>query len=438
MGILAIGGGAGKGLQDYLEQALHEQTLAEAKRHNMAQEAAQMENLHLNTQLRGDTLKANQDYRADQLKQQQSKELNDSLEERGIGDPVTEPEYASERKAGVPAGLYEETPGKKLTLSGFTSLPEGQRPDVEPDPGNTIQAPRLMSFKGTAKRREERDKNETDRLREQRMGAGAGGVNTQETTRRYTGPSNKLIKNGEIIDANRNPRTNKLEYRGIDVTNLSEHYEKPPNKTEVGIWTDKGYVSREGALRDAAAGNPAQPKMTSQTQAMSEGAKMLKPLVNRVAGDAEALDKVGLFGPMMSRVRSVATKLGTVQSLNSADLDEQQRAMVELGNAIKSDPALASDRLAGRFAAGLGLLASGTGRVHGGARGGGSIQMIDYMKDLLSGSSTLPLFLGRLDTLNFVLEDYAAGPNPQAPSPDAGAAPPESAYDRYLKRTQKP
>lgn len=153
---------------------------------------------------------------------------------------------------------------------------------------------------------------------------------------------------------------------------------------------------------------------------------MLRPHIQSLAAQAEALDKNGLFGLMMSRVRDLATRLGTVQGLGSNDPDAQQRAMEALGDAIQSDPQLANDRLAGKFAASLGLLMTGAGRVHGGARGGGSPQMLEHFKHLLGSSASLPMFLGRLDALNEYMETYAGGP-----SPSTGAGDP---YLEFLKK----
>jgi hypothetical protein len=154
-------------------------------------------------------------------------------------------------------------------------------------------------------------------------------------------------------------------------------------------------------------------KVTGQTLSMQEGAKMLLPHIGEVQQQAQTLDEVGLFGPMMSRVTALAAKYGTVKMLNSSDLDEQQRAMNQLGEAISSDPELANDRRVGRFTSSLGLLMTGAARVHGGSRGGGSPQMLQHFKAMLGANATLPMFLGKLDGLNDFISGYAKGPGGQ-------------------------
>jgi len=167
---------------------------------------------------------------------------------------------------------------------------------------------------------------------------------------------------------------------------------------------------REVALPGVASkiGTPGQntQKVTPQTQAIMEGSKMLLPHVGTLRAQAEALDKMGLFGPVMSRIRDLAGKVGTTGSP-----EEVQANLEKLATDITNDPALNKDFAVGQFASNLGLMTSGMGRVHGGARGGGSIQMVNYLKSLLSSDSTLPMFKGRLSTFEDYLKGYAAGPN---------------------------
>lgn len=137
--------------------------------------------------------------------------------------------------------------------------------------------------------------------------------------------------------------------------------------------------------------------VTGTTKTMMEGAKMLLPRIDDVAKEAAMLEKSGQFGPIMSRVRQLALKVG--------------KEPEEILNLISSDPELHNmGPLAGRFATEAGLMASGAGRVHGGARGGGSISMVEYMKGLINDSSTADIFLDRLKGVRSYMEDYAAGP----------------------------
>lgn len=139
------------------------------------------------------------------------------------------------------------------------------------------------------------------------------------------------------------------------------------------------------------------PQPTASTRTMMEGAQMVLPHVQVLRNQAAELDKAGLFGPVMSRVRQAAAKAGTVDEVLAA-IDQAKEAAPQ-------------DRNIGKFATELGLMASGAGRVHGGARGGGSPTMVNYMKEIIADSSTLEMFLGRMDSLQGYMEGYAAGPN---------------------------
>jgi hypothetical protein len=166
------------------------------------------------------------------------------------------------------------------------------------------------------------------------------------------------------------------------------------------------------AKADAAALQP-----TASTRTMMEGAKMLLPHVDEVDKMAQDLNKRGLFGPVMSRIRDIAAKVGTTGD-SGADPDKTNQLYNNFATALSKDPYInqTNDSVVGQFVTTLGLLASGAGRVHGGARGGGSIQMINYMKSLLSSDSTYDMFKGRLNALSSTLKGYAAGPKASEPS----------------------
>lgn len=172
----------------------------------------------------------------------------------------------------------------------------------------------------------------------------------------------------------------------------------------------------EGLQKGAAANA----QETASTRTMREGAQHLLPQIDTLRSDAKKLDASGQFGPVASRIRNIMASVGA--TLGSSDPDVAARAWTDVGHAIDSDPALNSDRLVGKFATELGLMATAAGRVHGGARGGGSVQMLDHFKSLLSANSTLDMFEGRLDALQSYMETYAktgaelkAGSNSAAP-----------------------
>lgn len=135
--------------------------------------------------------------------------------------------------------------------------------------------------------------------------------------------------------------------------------------------------------------------VTAQTRAMSEGAKMLQPHIEQTRALGQELEKAGLFGPVMSRVRHAAETAGSLD---------------DFAVSIESDPELQKDERIGKFSTMLGLLATGAGRVHGGARGGGSPQMFEHFKKMLSDVGTYQMFSGRLDALDTFMSGYAAGP----------------------------
>src|SRR5262245_22219387 len=154
--------------------------------------------------------------------------------------------------------------------------------------------------------------------------------------------------------------------------------------------------------------------LTQQTRAMMEGAQMLLPHVNELRQEAMELQKRGLFGPAMSRIRDLAGKLGTTgMSVETLDPKDVEKKLNDFTQMLNKDPYLSTDALVGQFATKLGLMTSGMGRVHGGARGGGSIQMVNYLKSLLSSDSTIDMFGGRLNAVESFLKGYAAGPKSQ-------------------------
>lgn len=175
--------------------------------------------------------------------------------------------------------------------------------------------------------------------------------------------------------------------------------------------------------------------VTGQTQAMMEGANMLLPHVGEIDTLAKQLDERGMFGPFASRMREIMTKFGTVSPLASDA--EQQSRMDQLAAEIANDPVLNSDELAGRFSTELSLLASGLGRVHGGARGGGSIQMIDYLKSMTTANATYAMFHGKMSGVTSFLDGYAKGPNNEAAPVGAGKTPYQQALDRQKAKAKK-
>lgn len=233
--------------------------------------------------------------------------------------------------------------------------------------------------------------------------ANPAGYNLQRDTVLYKGkPTDVLIDprgNGKVILPTADGP--------LDITGQTAHYEKPQTPDRVLVQTDQGYRLRSDVAKELQGGGSVELPETATTRTMQEGATRLEPHIPDVMTMGQELDKRGLFGPIMSRVRDAAAKVGTIDPWG--DPDKTQRQMETIGDLLKETPATGTsdDQLIGEFTTTLGLLASGAGRVHGGARGGGSPQMISYMKDLLSSSSTYDMFVGRARALDKFMLGYA-------------------------------
>lgn len=188
----------------------------------------------------------------------------------------------------------------------------------------------------------------------------------------------------------------------------------PTKKITVRINQDTGETQRIklddqeiGPITKPGTSTKSPADVTNQTKTMMEGAQMLRPHIEELRQQAIALNKRGLFGPIMSRVRDLAAKVGT-----TGDANDVAKGFGDFATSLNTDPYLnqSKDAAVGQFLTTLGLMASGAGRVHGNARGGGSIQMINYMKSLLTSDSTLGMFNGRLNGLDSFMKGYAAGP----------------------------
>lgn len=213
---------------------------------------------------------------------------------------------------------------------------------------------------------------------------------------------------------------------------------QPPQPQTVVLQTTDANGNPVNKIVPKTAGSEFAMAPTGATRTMMEGAQMLQPHIAQVDNLAKALNDRSLFGPVMSRMRDAAAKVGTI---NAEDFDQSseklQQFAVEFNRLVDADPKLSTDALVGQFAAELGLLASGSGRVHGGARGGGSIQMIEYMKSLLSSGGSYQMFHGRMTGLDSYIGKYAKGPgsNKAADSGGGGGSSGDDAYAAYLART---
>jgi hypothetical protein len=154
-------------------------------------------------------------------------------------------------------------------------------------------------------------------------------------------------------------------------------------------------------------------KINSQVANRMDMAQRMEPKVDIIKREAAELERRGLFGPIMGRIRDLSQKVGTTGDYQDVASSFQNHAV-----ALTSDPQLTSksgdisnDYWVSKFLSDLAFLTSGTGIVHGGQRGGGSIQMVNYMKSILgAGPSTLSSFNAKMDSAAELLHTYAQPP----------------------------
>src|SRR6185312_6932875 len=83
-------------------------------------------------------------------------------------------------------------------------------------------------------------------------------------------------------------------------------------------------------------------------------------------------------------------------------------------------------QLIGKFATDVGLLETATARAHGGARGGGSPQMLAHFESIMDpGGKPLTVFLGNLQGVHDWMQGYStmAQPTQSGPSNQNNQAP---------------
>jgi hypothetical protein len=381
---LATGAGAADGLEKLLARLRAEELLNEQKRSNRADEDFRNRQLQEQTATRNDTLRLNEQYRRDTLEQRGLESLDKQHAALGPGDRVKAPTKSAMVDRGYPETLFENIKTLESKQTGGYMSPDRAEGAAKTDASLPESTDEFL-FEGTAAQRFNQQKEDNDLFTALHSKTSDKAPHV-ETVKYHGGP----------VDASWDPDTLRYTYRGKDITDEVDHYEKPPAPDRVLIQSGDSYIPRPVATDRFNRGENIPLPTTSSTRTMSEGAKMLQPKIEAAQQDAIELDKQGLFGPVMSRVRQALTQAGTIDQFTQA---------------ISSDPELSKDRLVGRFATRLGLLATGAGRVHGGARGGGSPQMYAHFKEMLGDASSLQMFLGRLDAVDDFMGTYAEGPN---------------------------
>jgi len=128
--------------------------------------------------------------------------------------------------------------------------------------------------------------------------------------------------------------------------------------------------------------------ITAQTRAMAEMARSLQPSITKVEQLARQMQQAGLTGSIGGRLRRWAS--GESAAADLEGLTPAQRTLV------------------GQFTTEAGLLKSGVARAHGGARGGGSVEMLKSLDPLLDpGVKDLDTFLGNLAGAKDFIDIYA-------------------------------
>jgi len=154
--------------------------------------------------------------------------------------------------------------------------------------------------------------------------------------------------------------------------------------------------------------------LTGQSQATKEFANTILPHIPKIEEDAAALQATGLVGPLAGRYRDFMS--GKVGAMPGASPQDEQ--------------------LMARFRADVGLMRGALMRVHGGARGAASPQMLAYVESMLNSSAAdYNTFTGGLASFKSFIDGYAhMGENREAgggayQAPGSGPAPSSNEYD---------
>lgn len=385
--LLALGGGASEGLDTVLARMMLQQKMAEEERSNRADEAIRGRSVDESAAARMLAQTSLDQSRKDAELSRKRDDVRGIMAMRPANTEVSPETYKYETDNGAPEDFFLKRAAGANQEDVVAGVPESLARNNE--------VPNQYVFKGV------------------RSGATTETSN-QEHTYKLTDPAlaTKLGKRvGDVIDANYDPKTTRISYRGEDITSGVDHYEKPPAPDRVFVPTANELVPRSELAKRFAAGQTVPLPTTSSTRTMQEGASMVQPHIDDIKAQATKLDQAGLFGPVMSRLRHIAETAGSIDEFwDSASADPELQKM---------------DPIVGRFATSLGLLASGAARVHYGGRAGSSPEAIKGFKAMMSDAATLDLFKGRLDGLDDFLTTYAAGPNakPAAGAPDSGGLP---------------
>lgn len=371
---LAVGAGASEGLDTMLNRMMVQQEVDERARHDQATEGLAGRGLDQQDEVRKSLA-----------------ELRDA-QKQGLADKQAD---VTKRQANMDALLADPTvdPKTKIALRMFGALPEGDKnfsPEMIPGLGKPAVPKSLQNHFA--------DLDISD---------------------------NGVPKHLKNVPVNYDPNDGSLTFQGKKLDPANVHGVVSPSMAAAGLQWDPtaGLVINKTEHTAAPVNGPGgtiQPQLTASSRTMKEGATALAPHIGDIQKQADALDKEGLFGPVMSRIRDVANRAGTID---------------EFYDALHSDPSITNDERIGRFASSLSLLASGAARVHYGGRGGSNTEAYNRFKAMLSDSGTPALFKGHIGAVNDFMQGYAnMGNAPGAAGPGAGGP---DLYQQYLDRNKK-
>lgn len=383
MGLLAVGAGAGKGLDQYLAQMLAEQHQAEIERSNQADEKLKGRAIDSasadRASARSDREAAQQDAAKNRAAQQENTLVDNvraTLPMRQPGAVVDQTQHDFEVKHGADPTLYDQksVPDKQAVASG---VPESL---AQNDPVSSFL------FKGTR-------------------------TNTPETsaevkTVKISDPA--LAKSlgkkvGDPIDADYNPKTKTYTHRGVDVTNGTDHYEKPPAPDRVLVPTDMGFRPRADVTADVKGGKQVNPQEPAQVRNRED---MATKVGSHFADTQTLLDEAeqkGLLGPLKGRTFTefLAGKVGSTGNTEN-------------------------DALLGELREDLQMLRSGVATLHGRAGANAGIAK-EIEKRMDEGHMSYAEVNGAMKGLKKWVDEYATKPGLASST----AAPPATPHRQY-------
>lgn len=251
---MAIAAGAAAGLQQFLMRELAQMELEERQRSNQADEGFRDRQLGEQTALRKEQQRLNDiaqqrllSERGAQERNRVRDDLRGSLDDLGLGSRVS----VETRNQAVDTGA---------------AVPERFKGIPNPD------------FVGPTLPQEPREPSVGEMMGYELQGAGKVGVDpqSQQSTFKLDG---KPVEGSYIPGRNGQGR---YFYRGEDVTNRVEHYERPRQEDRVLIQTGGGYMTRPDAAATLAAGGEVPLPDTAETRNKEAAMQRVQPFLNVV------------------------------------------------------------------------------------------------------------------------------------------------------------